>query len=91
MAQTLASTDIETYRNTYAQYMLDLAYSGRLGQSPHVEFFDERNGGYMRCVLTDEDWRTEMKLADSIKDPNSPVRTFASFVIEDGKPGVERA
>jgi hypothetical protein len=33
----------------------------------------------------------EMKLADSIADPDSPVRTFASFVIEDGKPGAERA
>ena len=30
-----------------------------------------------------------MKLADSISDPDSSVRTFASFVVEDGKPGVE--
>ena len=91
MAETPAPTDIETYRNTYAQYMLDPAYSGRLGQSPRVEFFDERNGGYMRCVLTHEDWRTEMKLADSIKDLDSPVRPFVSFVVEDGQPGAKRA
>jgi hypothetical protein len=31
-----------------------------------------------------------MKLADSIADPESPVHTFASFVVEDGKPGAER-
>ena len=67
------------------------AYKYHLGQNPHVRFFDERNGGYVRCEVTPEEWRTEMKLADSIADPESPVRTFASFVVEDGKPGAERA
>jgi len=32
-----------------------------------------------------------MKLADSIEDPESPVCTFASFVIEDGQPGAKQA
>jgi hypothetical protein len=32
-----------------------------------------------------------MRLTDSIEDPDSPMRTFASFVIEDGRPGVQRA
>lgn len=45
----------------------------------------------MRCDVTPEEWHTEMKLADSISEPNSPVRTFASFVVEDGKLGAERA
>jgi alkaline phosphatase D len=67
------------------------AYEGHLDQNPHVRYFDERNGGYVRCDLTPEEWRTDMKLADSIKDPESPVRTVASFIVEDGKPGAERA
>jgi alkaline phosphatase D len=66
------------------------AYRGHLDQTPHVRFFDERNGGYVRCDVTQEEWRVEMKLADSISDPDSPVPTFASFVVEDGKPGAER-
>jgi alkaline phosphatase D len=45
----------------------------------------------VRCEVTPEEWRTDMKLADSLKDPDSPVRTFASFVVEDGKPGAQRA
>jgi alkaline phosphatase D len=65
-------------------------YKRHLEQNPHVRFFDERTGGYVRCEVTPEEWRTEMKLADSIGDPNSPVRTFASFVIEDGKAGAEQ-
>ena len=67
------------------------AYEEHLDQNPHVRFFDERNGGYVRCEVTPEEWRVDMKLAESIADPESPVRTFASFVVEDGKPGAERA
>jgi alkaline phosphatase D len=67
------------------------AYEGHLEQNPHVRFYDERNGGYVRCEITPEECRVDMKLADSIADPESPVRTFASFVVEDGKPGAERA
>lgn len=43
----------------------------------------------MRCDLTQEEWRVDMKLAGSISDPASPVPTFASFVVEDGKPEAE--
>jgi alkaline phosphatase D len=68
-----------------------VAYEGHLNQNPHVRFFDERTGGFVRCEVTPEEWRTEMKLADSLADPDSSVRTFASFVVEDGKPGAERA
>ena len=67
------------------------AYRDHLEDNPHVRFFDERTGGYVRCEVTPEEWRTEMRLADSIEEPDSPVRTFASFVIEDGRPGAERA
>ncbi len=66
------------------------AYKGHLEQNPHVRFFDERTGGYVRCEVTPNEWRTEMKLADSIEDPDSPVHTFASFVIEDGQPGAKQ-
>jgi alkaline phosphatase D len=65
------------------------AYRGHLDQNPHVRFFDERNGGYVRCDVTQEEWRVDMKLADSISDLASPVPTFASFVVEDGMPGAE--
>ena len=43
----------------------------------------------MRCDVTQEEWRVDMKLADSISDLASPVPTFTSFVVEDGMPGAE--
>ncbi len=68
------------------------AYEGHRVQNPYVSQVLRRAlGGYVRCDVTPEQWRTEMKLADSIEDPASPVRTFASFVVEDGQPGAERA
>ena len=67
------------------------AYKEHLKQNPRVKNFDERMGGYVRWDVTPKQWRTDMKLADSIKDRNSPVGTFASFVVEDGKPGAQHA
>ncbi len=43
----------------------------------------------MRCDLTPERWRLDLRLADSILDPQSPVRTIASFVVENGNPGAQ--
>ena len=48
-----------------------------------------QSGGYVRCDVTQEEWRVDMNLAGSISDPDSPVHSFASFVVEDGKPGAE--
>ncbi len=58
--------------------------------NPHVKYFDRRPGGYARCSLTHARWRTDLRLADSTLDPNSPVRTVASFVVENGRPGAVR-
>ena len=46
--------------------------------------FDLGNGGFVHCDATPEEWRTEMKLAGKIKNSDSPVHTFASFVVEAG-------
>ena len=48
-----------------------------------------QSGGYERSDVTQEEWRVDMNLAGSISDPDSPVHSFASFVVEDGKPGAE--
>jgi alkaline phosphatase D len=65
-------------------------YARALGDNPHVKLFDGRPGGYVRCDLTPERWRSDLRLVDSILDPRSPMRTFASFVVEDGRPGAVR-
>jgi alkaline phosphatase D len=66
-------------------------YERARDDNPHVKYFDGRPGGYVRCDLTPERWRSDLRLADSILDYRSPVRTVASFVVENGCPGATRA
>jgi alkaline phosphatase D len=62
-------------------------YKKALDKNPHIRYFDERKGGYVRCELTPRQWRTDLLVADSINDRRSPVRTIASFAVENGNPG----
>lgn len=64
------------------------AYEEALGKNPHIKYFNGRNGGYVRCNLTPGLWRSHLRVADTICERRSPVRTIASFVIEDGRPSV---
>ena len=45
----------------------------------------------MRVDISPEEWHADIKVADSIEDPDSPVRTIASFVVEDSQPGAKQA
>ncbi len=65
------------------------AYKEVLDKNPHVRYFNERNGGYVRCNVTWGLWRSDLRIAGSICDRRSPVRTIASFFVEDGRTGVQ--
>jgi alkaline phosphatase D len=65
------------------------AYKEVLYKNPHIRYFNERNGGYVRCNVTPGLWRSDLRIADSICDRRSAVRTMTSFVVEDGRPGVQ--
>ena len=54
-------------------------------ENPHFRFFDNQRG-YVRCRLTPEEWRTDYRVVPYVKRPGAPIRTRASFVIEDGDP-----
>lgn len=61
-----------------------------MDENPHVRYANGTRRGYgvlelapMRCIAR---FRT---VAD-VTDPQTPVRTLASFTVEDGRPGVQR-
>jgi alkaline phosphatase D len=56
--------------------------------NPHVRYYDGARHGYLRCELTARSWRTDERTVDSIDTRESPVRTTASYAVEDGVPGV---
>jgi len=47
--------------------------------------------GYVRVDLDRELLRADYRVVETIQDPTSPIDTIASFVIEDGRRGVQNA
>jgi alkaline phosphatase D len=59
--------------------------------NPHTKFFDGAFRGYVRCEVTPQQWRSDFRAVTTILAPESPIRTLASFVVEDGRPGAQPA
>jgi alkaline phosphatase D len=56
--------------------------------SPHWKFID--NGrGYLRCDIDRSRWLTDLRTVSTVRSQQATVSTFASFVTEDGRRGVE--
>ncbi|BAC88431.1 alkaline phosphatase D family protein [Gloeobacter violaceus] len=66
-------------------------YGPMIPQNPHIKFFDGDRRGYIRCHLDRERWLADIRYVESVSTPDSPIETFASFVIENGQPGVQPA
>lgn len=61
--------------------------SQQLRANPHLRFVN-RQRGYVSNVVTPGDWRATYRVLDYVTRPGSPVHDRATFVVEDGKPGV---
>jgi alkaline phosphatase D len=62
-----------------------------LPENPHVKFMDGTRRGYVRCDLNRDLWRTDLMAVETVRDRESAIETLASFVVEDGRPGIEPA
>jgi alkaline phosphatase D len=59
--------------------------------NPHTAFFDGTFHGYVRCDVDRSRWRSTYRVVDSVLVPGAPTRDLASFVVEDGRAGVQPA
>lgn len=66
-------------------------YGPMVPDNPHIRFFDGDRRGYVRCTLTPDDWRTDLRMVSTVSTSDAPVSTFASFVVKDGIPGAVQA
>ncbi|MGI8439917.1 MAG: alkaline phosphatase D family protein [Thermoleophilaceae bacterium] len=64
-------------------------YNDPEGLNDHQRFYDTHRG-YVRCTLTQSQWRADFRVIETTQSPTSPVSTVASFVVEDGEPGAKR-
>lgn len=61
-----------------------------LAENSFVKFYNGQRG-YVACEVTPKQTRADYKVVDFVTRLGAPVRTRASFVVEDGKPGAVRA
>jgi alkaline phosphatase D len=85
LASEFVGTSISSSGPDYEQYRAYLA------DNPHVRFFESRWRGYLRCVADHRRWRTDLRVVQTVQRPGAPIRTLASFMVEDGRPGPQRA
>jgi alkaline phosphatase D len=60
----------------------------RLAENPFVKFYNTERG-YLRCVITAEQWRTDYQVVEDVTRPGAPQVTRASFVVENQRPGIQ--
>ncbi|RKT87049.1 alkaline phosphatase D [Saccharopolyspora antimicrobica] len=70
----------------------DMTDEGRtmLAANPHMKFFNAQRG-YVRCTLTPELWRSDYRVVPYIERRGAPISTRATYVVENGRPGVQPA
>lgn len=57
--------------------------------NPHIAWQNARRG-YVRCDVSPTQWTTRYRTVPYVDRPGAPVRTAAEFVVEAGRPGVQR-
>ena len=57
-----------------------------LATNPHLKFFNARRG-YVRVNVTAAVLRADFRVLPYVERRGAPIRTAASFVVEDGRPG----
>lgn len=56
------------------------------------EKFLDNHRGYVLCTVTPQRWTTDFRAIQThTGDPDAPVSTLETFVVEDGAPGAQRA
>ena len=56
----------------------------------HLKFYNKQRG-YVRCTVTPDRWRADCRVVPFVSRPGAPISTRASFVVENGVPGVKSA
>lgn len=81
MGTSISSGGDGTDINTFGELMLK--------ENPHIKFFNAQRG-YVRCKVTPEEVRADFRILPYVQKPGAPIKTRASFLIQNGQPGAVR-
>ena len=59
-------------------------------ENPHLRFYNNQRG-YVLCTLTPDKWQSAYRVVEKVSVPDAPVTTRATFVVENGKPGLQKS
>lgn len=59
--------------------------------NPQIKFFDSRVRGYMSMEITPRRTTTRYQAISDVRDPRAALSTLNTWVVEDGRPGAQRA
>ena len=59
--------------------------------NPHMLLVDSRFRGYVRAEVTPGRFQADLRAMESVQTRDAPCSTLATYVVEDGKPGPQRA
>ncbi len=60
-----------------------------LTENPFVKFYNGQRG-YVTCEVTPDALTADYRIVDYVSQPDAPISTRASFLVEDGRPGAQR-
>lgn len=60
-----------------------------LRRNPHCHFYNQQRG-YLVCDVDATRWQTEFRVLDQVRRPGGLLSTPARFVVEPGRPGVQK-
>ncbi|RYX85686.1 alkaline phosphatase [bacterium] len=69
----------------------DPVFQRDLSGQPHLKWFEGTRRGYVSCTLDRKQWHTNVWQVEDVRKNDSNVKVGSSWVVEDGKPGVQRA
>jgi alkaline phosphatase D len=61
-----------------------------MDENPHIRFGNGTRRGYGMLELAPKRCVTRFRTLGDVTDPDTTVRTLASWTVEDGRPGVQR-
>ena len=65
-------------------------FGGIASENPFVKFYNSQRG-YVSCEITPTQMRAEYRVLDYVTRPDSPRKTRAVFVVEDGRAGAQQS
>jgi len=70
--------------------LFDAIFGPIKAESPHWKYLSDGRG-YVRCRIDKAECRSDLRIVSTVRSPEATIATQASFVVENGRPGIQVA